>query len=99
MGKFGWSYPPGCSGTPYDDDVYCDVCGGNPDIEQPNKGACICPECPVCFEYGDPNCYSEGHLQMTKEQAEQKVKFEIEMAEDAGYEIFPDDISDEDILC
>lgn len=20
MGKFGWSYPPGCSGTPYDQD-------------------------------------------------------------------------------
>lgn len=23
MSMFGWSYPPGCSGTPYDDDDMC----------------------------------------------------------------------------
>jgi hypothetical protein len=29
MGTFGWSYPPGCSGTPYDDcpdDSCCVFC-------------------------------------------------------------------------
>jgi hypothetical protein len=52
MGIFGWSYPPGCSGTPFDDPCYCDICG-LPDTR------CICPECPVCGEVGRPDCYEE----------------------------------------
>jgi hypothetical protein len=36
MSIFGWSYPPGCSGTPYDEDKFgavsdavteCELCG------------------------------------------------------------------------
>ena len=31
---------------------------------------CICPECPVCSEYGDPNCYKEHGLKYSAEQVE-----------------------------
>ena len=57
--SFGWSYPAGCSGTPYDDDPQCEVCGGWPD--HPDE-RCECPPCPVCGEFGDANCYKEGHM-------------------------------------
>jgi hypothetical protein len=53
MGIFGWDYPPGCHGTPYDDDPVCDIC-----YRQPEQ--CICPECSVCGETGNLNCYGEG---------------------------------------
>jgi len=59
--SFGWSYPAGCSGTPYDDDPQCEVCGGWPDHPDQDS-ACTCPECLVCGEFGDPNCYKEGHM-------------------------------------
>lgn len=59
---FGWSYPPGCSGTPYDeDDGPCEVCG----LE---VCECICPECDVCGEVGDPHCYMHHGLHRTEEQ-------------------------------
>lgn len=54
--SFGWSYPAGCSGTPYDDDPPCEMCG-----EYPDNG-CECPECPVCGEFGNANCHKEGHM-------------------------------------
>jgi predicted amidophosphoribosyltransferase len=51
---FGWSYPPGAAGDPNapwnQHDGACDVCGQNLDN-------CICPECPVCLEVGNPACY------------------------------------------
>jgi hypothetical protein len=53
-GIFGWSYPPGCGGLPWDDDQPCEVCGK--DVE-----ACICPECPTCGTHGDPQCYVQEH--------------------------------------
>ena len=54
MSAFGWSYPPGCSGTPYDDDdESCSVCGAqNPDY-------CVCRICPECGTAGDSDCYRE----------------------------------------
>ena len=61
MSNFGWSYPAGCSGTPYDDDPACAVCGGWPDHPDPDS-TCTCPECPECGEHGNPNCYKEGHM-------------------------------------
>lgn len=64
MSKFGWSYPPGCRGTPHDEsDPPCAICLGDP-------ASCGCPECPVCLVAGDPDCYGpEGHgLEETWEQ-------------------------------
>lgn len=61
---FGWNYPPGCSGPP-DDDYPCMVCGQY-------EGFCECPECPVCGEYGNPECYKEHGLQLTFLQIHQR---------------------------
>jgi hypothetical protein len=56
MGKFGWSYPPGCNSVPGDEpEPPCEVCGQFVDY-------CICPECPVCGEIGNPACYQEVDL-------------------------------------
>lgn len=62
MGIFGWSYPPGCTGTPYDD-VFgeCEVCGKDVDD-------CICPECPRCETVGDPRCYQNHGMIRTLAQ-------------------------------
>jgi len=58
---FGWSYPPGCSGLPWDEEGPCEVCGNVVDN-------CICPECPECGSYGDPNCYPSHGLHRSFEQ-------------------------------
>jgi hypothetical protein len=59
VGIFGWSYPAGCSGPPYDDiPELCEVCGLNPD-------RCTCPECPVCGMVGDPDCQADHGLVVT----------------------------------
>jgi hypothetical protein len=55
-GIFGWSYPPGCNGTPWDDDQPCEVCGKDVD-------RCICAECKVCGCQGDPQCYDQEQEQ------------------------------------
>ena len=65
---FGWSYPPGCSGPP-EFDGPCEVCG-----QKPADTACICPECPVCNVYGDPDCYEKHGLVRTAEQIEGRKK-------------------------
>jgi hypothetical protein len=67
MSIFGWDYPPGCSGTPFDDIVLCEICGGDPDSKEPDY-KCVCPECPVCGEIGRKECYVEHELQNTEEQ-------------------------------
>lgn len=62
MSKFGWSYPPGCSGTPFDEpDPPCTMCGKAVDD-------CICPECPECQSVGDPQCYLTHGLVRTAAQ-------------------------------
>ena len=54
-GMFGWSLPPGVSSRMIDEaygvEVPCEVCG---------QWDCICPECPVCEEVGNPVCYDGG---------------------------------------
>jgi len=45
-------YPPGCTGTPYDDDEPCDCCGLN--VWECN---CIC--CPVCKGSGKEGINTE----------------------------------------
>ena len=47
---FGWSYPPGCSGPP-DYSPECEICLGSPEAD------CLCEECPVCGDAGNPQCY------------------------------------------
>jgi hypothetical protein len=69
MGKFGWSYPPGCSGPPYDYEGPCEVCGKSVDD-------CTCPECPVCSDIGNPDCYEKHGLIRTQEQIEAFAEFE-----------------------
>lgn len=58
--NFGWSLPAGVSQAMIDrsfgEEAPCDVCGQWED-------ECVCPECPVCGEYGNPKCYhgTTGH--------------------------------------
>jgi hypothetical protein len=66
----GWNLPPGVTYAMIDDifdDQPCDVCGQY-------TGVCVCPECPICGSYGDPNCYDHlpgGHgLVRSPEQVE-----------------------------
>ena len=51
-GIFGWSYPPGCGGLPWEDDQPCEVCGKDVDL-------CICAECKVFGCQGEPQCYDQ----------------------------------------
>ena len=68
MGTFGSSYPPGCNGTPYDDPIRCEVCGGLDTINGKGENQCVCPECKVCGEVGNPDCYKEHEMELTEEQ-------------------------------
>lgn len=85
MGIFGWSYPPGCSGTPADEpDPPCGICGGDP-------SCCACPECPACGTTGDPACESFHGLvipqvqkdagERARKELEQFIQREMEQAE------------------
>jgi hypothetical protein len=75
MGKFGWSYPPGCKGPPYDDEHPCEVCGKMPED-------CICPECPECGAQGDPECYGKHGLVKTQEQVDSLRELEKAIEEE-----------------
>lgn len=83
MSIFGWSYPPGCSGTPFDEEYPCAVCGGwdiNPSQAKPHTPACICPECPECSSVGDPKCYkplAEGGHGLVLSEAQKKQAAEV----------------------
>lgn len=46
----GSNYSPGCSSVPGDEPIFCAVC-----LE--SDANCVCPECPTCGEYGNPECY------------------------------------------
>lgn len=61
---FGWSLPPGVTMNDIDPPSgSCEVCGGDIDRDD-----CICPECPVCSDFGNPRCYIEHGLRRTEEQ-------------------------------
>lgn len=102
MGIFGWSLPPGVSHRMIDEamgvDQPCECCGKMVDD-------CICPECPKCGEYGNPDCYTpldnfkapKGHgMEYTDEQLagqaelEEHYKAERER-DDAMYEEYKKD--------
>ena len=53
-------------GTPRHDpmadfDPQCNICG----LE---AGSCVCPECAVCMEAGNPNCYQNHGLELSTMQ-------------------------------
>lgn len=85
MGLFGWSYPPGCSGPPDDEDRPCAVCGNMPDH------SCICPECPSCGATGDTVCYESHGLVRSDAQRASLAKAEASWAEYA--KVIPEDES------
>ena len=84
MGKFGWSYPPGCSGTPFDEEEWCACCGQG-------EFSCICPECPVCYEAGNPACYDPETHNLVYSQAQEEsydaacAQTEADNAADAAF--------------
>ncbi len=70
----GFNLPPGCSvrDIPGNGDESCQVCGQH-------EESCICPECPVCKQFGNPDCYKrkgfKNHgLIMSNEQLESLTK-------------------------
>jgi hypothetical protein len=48
---------------------WCEVCGKDESI-------CICPQCPVCEEYGNPKCYTDHGMTLTTEQITSKTEVE-----------------------
>jgi hypothetical protein len=76
MVSFGWSYPAGCSGTPFDEPSGpCDVCGLDVISDQ-----CICPECNECGGHGDPKCYVPGVHGLVRSAEQVKARAEAEAA-------------------
>jgi hypothetical protein len=75
MSKFGWSYPAGCSGTPYDDEgpLECPVCG-KPNADE-ESGEPIYPESPDCCSAECAHTYA-GQL---REQAQAEAEFAAEL--------------------
>lgn len=58
-GIFGWSYPPGCSSTPYDEFHPCEDC------ELWNEIGNRCIASPTLKEYDEPDmdwCPKHGHV-------------------------------------
>lgn len=74
---FGWSLPPGVSMSDIAPDTGpCDVCGHT-------DADCICPECPVCYEHGNPACYEKHGLIRTQAQIDGRKALEEAWAADA----------------
>jgi len=66
------NYPPGVTGNEPEIAGYdgpCDVCGKSVDD-------CICPQCPICGEYGNLLCYEDGVLVRSEEQIESRAEYE-----------------------
>lgn len=67
--------PPGITTTDTEEQP-CDVCR----IE---AGSCICPECDVCGEQGNPRCYFDHFLNLNCEQMVARKKADIEEYKEA----------------
>lgn len=70
---FGWDLPPGCTMRDIDEQAgvgeICEVCGYV--VEK-----CICAECPVCSENGNPNCYGDTvHAHGLEKSKEQQIGY------------------------
>jgi len=83
MGKFGWSLPAGCGTLPGEEsEGPCQVCGAF-DVDD-----CICPECPICTEIGNPDCYDEHGLERNLKQIEGKRAYEEYIKQMTSGEIY-----------
>lgn len=75
----GWNLPPGCTYADLEaamgTENPCEVCGRWSDD-------CICPECPKCGQYGDPQCYRKHGLSMSAIQIASKLECEEAMREE-----------------
>jgi hypothetical protein len=74
---FGWDLPPGCTlkhiEDAFGDEGPCLCCGHDP-------ADCICPECPVCHEQGNPKCYENtghGNMEYNRDQRIGQCKMRI----------------------
>lgn len=70
--------PPGVTDAMIErhfDPGQCECCGRHADD-------CICPECPVCGQAGNPYCYDHGHLKPTYEQVLGAQRARIARAQD-----------------
>lgn len=86
---FGWSLPPGCTHRMIEEQCEegpCAVCAMDP-------ADCLCPECHVCGEQGNPKCYESDKagekrhgLLLTKEQAISRQKARIRGLEQQVFE-------------
>jgi hypothetical protein len=64
----------------------CEMCGGDPELGDGDEGCCICPECPECGDWGNPDCYEQGHLEINMAQYMQLKTFEQMWEADARAE-------------
>ena len=56
---------------PPEEPFVCETCGAT------HEDDCICKECPVCEEYGNPNCYKEHGMKYTIEQINKRNQYEL----------------------
>lgn len=81
---FGSSLPPGVTQRMIDDaagfEAPCPVCGLWADRN------CICTECSVCGEIGNPLCYEQHGMVRTAEQIANKAEMDDEAAKQAAQE-------------
>lgn len=78
-GGMGWDLPPGVTHRMIEDaaggDATCDVCCRPADD-------CDCPECRQCGVAGDPLCYAQHGMTLTRAQLSGQVATILGMAED-----------------
>lgn len=107
MGKFGYSLPPGCSTLPGEEQVTCEVCGGDPELDCPDQpGSCICPECTRCGQFGNPHCYdatlgghpTDGYHGLVRTEAQAKQLRVMEQMWEDENDIDPDTIDPSDSI-
>jgi hypothetical protein len=85
----GFNLPPGVSTLPGEEPYFCDVCYSTED-------ECVCPECKVCGEVGNADCYTEFNnmkdesrhplhfMELTEEQRATRERNEELMQEEAA---------------
>ena len=80
MSKFGWSYPPGCNGTPYDDypPEECHVCKKELDETQD----CFCsPECAAKYTEAQKQ-EDEAYAELSRLEDDEEARYESDRVYD-----------------